>query len=103
MDRWSSPYTWNNSPPPVEGDFVVIGDAQKVMLDQDTPVMVMVLVNGGTLFFDPTKNVELKAKYIVIINNGTFQVRPVCLCLVVATSEQYVKEASYTSFLLNVS
>ncbi|TPP64918.1 hypothetical protein FGIG_04510 [Fasciola gigantica] len=74
VDRWSSPYTWNNSPPPIEDDFVVIGEAQQVMLDQDTPVLTMVLISGGTLFFDPSKDVELKAKYIVVINNGKFQI-----------------------------
>ncbi|VDP87119.1 unnamed protein product [Echinostoma caproni] len=44
------------------------------MLDQDTPVLTMVLINGGMLFFDPTKDVELKARYIIIINNGTLQI-----------------------------
>lgn len=74
MDRWSSQFTWNNQPIPVENDFVVINANQNIMLDVDTPVLSMLLINGGTLFFDPTKNIQLNSKYILILNNGKFLV-----------------------------
>lgn len=44
------------------------------MLDQDTPILAFLLINGGTLFFDPTKDVTLNTKYILILNNGTLKV-----------------------------
>ncbi|VDO89996.1 unnamed protein product, partial [Schistosoma curassoni] len=74
VDRWSSQFTWNNQPIPVENDFVVINANQNIMLDVDTPVLSMLLINGGTLFFDPTKNIQLNSKYILILNNGKFLV-----------------------------
>ncbi|THD28348.1 Fibrocystin-L [Fasciola hepatica] len=74
VDRWSSSFTWNNSPPPKEGDVVVIGDKLQVMLDQITPVLNMIVIYGGMLFFDRTQDLELKAKYTVIINNGRLQI-----------------------------
>lgn len=73
IDRWSSPYTWGNNPPPIAGDFVYVSAHQTVMLDQDTPILEMLLIDGGTFFFDPTSAVELRSKYILIINGGTFQ------------------------------
>lgn len=74
VDYWSNPFTWSNKPLPVEGDVVVISAKLQVMLDQNTPILNTLVIDGGLLFFDPTQNVELKAKYIVIMNNGKLQV-----------------------------
>ncbi|CAH8562789.1 unnamed protein product [Schistosoma turkestanicum] len=86
VDRWSSPFTWNNQPIPVENDFVVINANQSIMLDMDTPILSMLLINGGTLFFDPTKNIQLNSKYILILNNGKF--------LIGSPEEPYTKQAT---------
>ncbi|CAH8613574.1 unnamed protein product [Schistosoma intercalatum] len=88
VDRWSSQFTWNNQPIPVENDFVVINANQNIMLDVDTPVLSMLLINGGTLFFDPTKNIQLNSKYILILNNGKF--------LIGSPEEPYTKQATIT-------
>lgn len=71
---WSSINSWDNDVLPVEGDIVVINQTQWVILDQDTPVLNTLLIDGGAVYFEPTKNVELKARYILIQNNGTLQV-----------------------------
>ncbi|CAH8644630.1 unnamed protein product [Heterobilharzia americana] len=88
VDRWSSRFTWNNQPIPQENDFIVINQGQNVMLDVDTPVLSMLLINGGTLFFDPTKDVQLHSKYILILNNGKF--------LIGSPEEPYTKKAIIT-------
>ena len=48
IDLWSSPYTWGGGPLPMEGDFVVIKEGQTVLLDTDTPVLKMLLIQGKT-------------------------------------------------------
>ncbi|KAK4475484.1 hypothetical protein MN116_000801, partial [Schistosoma mekongi] len=88
VDRWSSQFTWNNQPIPVENDFVVINQNQNVMLDTDTPILSMLLINGGTLFFDPTKDIQLHSKYILIVNDGKF--------LIGSPTEPYTKQAKIT-------
>ncbi|CAL8088348.1 unnamed protein product [Calicophoron daubneyi] len=74
VDRWSSPFTWGNGPLPVEGDIVVVQAGQTLMLDQSTPVLTLLLINGGTFIFDPTKDVELRVKYVLINNGGRLQI-----------------------------
>ena len=48
VDVWSSIYTWGGSiaGQPVDGDFVVINEGQTVLLDTDTPVLKMLLIQG---------------------------------------------------------
>ena len=72
IDRWSSPYTWGGADPPREGESVVIHAGQTVVLDIDTPVLNLVLVEGE-LVFEDTRDLHLQAKYI-FINTGRLQV-----------------------------
>ena len=46
IDLWSSVWTWGGGPLPVEGDLVVIPKGQTVLLDTDTPVLKMLLIQG---------------------------------------------------------
>ncbi|XP_072025340.1 fibrocystin-L-like [Amphiura filiformis] len=75
VDRWSSQYTWGGKDPPVKGDFVIIKAGQTVLLDQDTPVLKMVLIQGGCLIFDDEQaSITLKAEYILIVDGGCLQI-----------------------------
>ena len=47
IDRWSSLWTWGGKPLPVEGDVVVIEEGQTVLLDVDTPILNMLLIQGN--------------------------------------------------------
>lgn len=47
IDVWSSRSTWGNNDPPGKGEFVVIGKGQKVLLDTDTPILKMLLIQGN--------------------------------------------------------
>ncbi|KAL3317343.1 Fibrocystin-L [Cichlidogyrus casuarinus] len=74
VDKWSSVFTWGGTSLPIDGDFVSIPRGKIVMLDMDTPVLSVLLIDGGKLFFDPHSSVTLNAKYILIINGGTLEI-----------------------------
>nr|XP_018672072.2 fibrocystin-L-like [Ciona intestinalis] len=73
IDKWSSIFTWGGTTVPTTSDFVVINKGQTVLLDTDTAVLKMLLINGGELIFDE-KDVSLKAENILITNQGKLQV-----------------------------
>ncbi|XP_043922184.1 fibrocystin-L [Protopterus annectens] len=73
IDVWSSIYTWGGLPPPDEGSFAVITEGQTILLDQSTPVLKMLLIQGGKLVFDEA-DIELQAENILIANGGILQI-----------------------------
>ncbi|XP_006825958.1 fibrocystin-L-like [Saccoglossus kowalevskii] len=73
VDLWTSPWTWGGNPLPIEGDFVVIQQGQRIVLDIDTPVLKMLVIQGGALIFDEA-DLELKAENILITDGGLLQV-----------------------------
>ena len=46
IDLWSSRHTWGGAAPPVDGDFVVIPTGMNILLDVDTAVLKMLLIQG---------------------------------------------------------
>ncbi|XP_061682368.1 PKHD1 like 1, tandem duplicate 1 [Syngnathoides biaculeatus] len=73
VDVWSSKYTWGGLPPPEKGSLVVINQGQTVLLDTSTPVLKMLLIQGGVLVFDEA-DIELQAENILITDGGRLQV-----------------------------
>ncbi|XP_043073568.1 PKHD1 like 1, tandem duplicate 1 [Puntigrus tetrazona] len=73
IDVWSSPYTWGGLPPPEEGMFAVITAGQTILLDTSTPVLKMLLIQGGRLIFDEA-DIELQAENILITDGGALQI-----------------------------
>lgn len=49
VDAWSSNCSWGGAPPPEEGSLVVITKGQTVLLDQNTPILKMLLIQGKFL------------------------------------------------------
>ena len=85
IDRWSSPYTWgcdNDSCKPQEGEIVVIDAGQTLLLDETTPKLAVLLIDGGTVLWDHKDGIELHTQYAVINNGGHFEIgteeRPFC-------------------------
>ncbi|KAA3680736.1 uncharacterized protein DEA37_0005520 [Paragonimus westermani] len=74
VDRWSSSFTWGGNPPPEEDEMAVIPAQKTVLLDTDTAILTMLIIDGGTLMFDPTKDVVLSAKYVLVINGGQLKI-----------------------------
>lgn len=72
-DVWSSQYTWGGNPPPQEGEFVVVPASQTLLIDEDTPVLKMILIQGGTVIFDE-KDIHLQTENILITDGGALQV-----------------------------
>ncbi|XP_063113704.1 fibrocystin-L isoform X1 [Cavia porcellus] len=73
VDIWSSNFSWGGKPPPEEGSLAVITKGQILLLDQSTPILKMLLIQGGTLIFDEA-DIELQAENILITDGGTLQV-----------------------------
>ncbi|XP_022094388.1 fibrocystin-L-like [Acanthaster planci] len=73
IDVWSSRYTWGNKDPPIKGDLVVVPAGQTLLLDVTTPILSMLLIQGGTVMFDE-KNIELHSQNILIVDGGHLQV-----------------------------
>ncbi|XP_069771791.1 PKHD1 like 1, tandem duplicate 1 [Narcine bancroftii] len=73
VDVWSSRYTWGGLSPPERGSLVVITKGQTILLDQSTPVLKMLLIQGGALVFDEV-DIELQAENILITEGGLLQV-----------------------------
>uniref|UniRef100_A0A8C6RMA5 Fibrocystin-L n=1 Tax=Nannospalax galili TaxID=1026970 RepID=A0A8C6RMA5_NANGA len=73
IDAWSSNFSWGGKAPPEEGSLAVITKGQTVLLDQSTPVLKMLLIQGGTLIFDEA-DIELQAENILITDGGILQV-----------------------------
>eukprot|EP00058_Branchiostoma_floridae_P026715 XP_002612206.1 hypothetical protein BRAFLDRAFT_108902 [Branchiostoma floridae] len=74
VDRWSSVYTWGGDGLPVAGDFVIVQEGQTLLLDTDTPILRMLLIQGGTLLFHDEGDVHLQSEYILITDGGTLQI-----------------------------
>ncbi|OWF48084.1 Fibrocystin-L [Mizuhopecten yessoensis] len=75
VDVWSSVYTWGGQALglPKAGDIVVIQKGQTILFDTNTPVLKMLVIQGGELVFDEA-NVELQAENILITDGGLLQV-----------------------------
>ncbi|XP_030644362.1 PKHD1 like 1, tandem duplicate 1 [Chanos chanos] len=73
IDVWSSRYTWGGLSPPEEGTFAVITHGQTILLDTSTPVLKMLLIQGGKLIFDEA-DIELQAENILITDGGVLQI-----------------------------
>ncbi|XP_048777455.2 fibrocystin-L-like isoform X3 [Ostrea edulis] len=73
IDVWSSPTTWVGGTLPGEGEMIVIQENQTILLDVSTPILGMLLIQGGKVIFDE-KDIELNAKYILITDNGALEV-----------------------------
>ncbi|KAK5854666.1 hypothetical protein PBY51_004842 [Eleginops maclovinus] len=73
IDVWSSRFTWGGLSPPERGSFAVITKGQFILLDTSTPVLKMLLIQGGTLVFDEA-DIELQAENILITDGGRLQI-----------------------------
>uniref|UniRef100_A0A3B4U1D6 PKHD1 like 1, tandem duplicate 2 n=1 Tax=Seriola dumerili TaxID=41447 RepID=A0A3B4U1D6_SERDU len=66
-------FTWGGLSPPEKGSFAVITKGQTILLDTSTPVLKMLLIQGGTLLFDEA-DIELQAENILITDGGRLQI-----------------------------
>ena len=75
VDLWSSEYTWGGLGLPEEGFFVIVPAGQTLVLDIATPILTILLIQGGELIFDDKEDgVELNSELILITGGGTLQI-----------------------------
>ena len=72
IDRWSNPNTWGGELPPREGDSVHVPAGQVLLVDQSTPILNAVIVEGVLIFEDQPK-MTFDA-WFIMINNGRFEI-----------------------------
>ena len=69
--RWSDSRTWGVDIPPIDGDLVFIPKGMSLLVDQSTPVLLAIVVEGGNLIFSDEKDMVVQAGFITM-NGGTF-------------------------------
>ena len=77
MDRWSSPFTWgcsDDSCKPQTGDIVVIPKGQTILLDETTPLLAVLLIDGGSFIWDRKDGIELHMQYGIVNAGGHFEI-----------------------------
>lgn len=70
VSRWSDPATWGGDIPPIDGDAVVVPKGMVLLVDQSTPSLKSIIVEGSLVFSDE-RDMIIKAQHIVI-NHGIF-------------------------------
>jgi hypothetical protein len=71
--KWSDSRTWGVDAPPVEGDLVYVPPGMTLLIDQDTPILLGIAVEKGTLIFpnDTSKAITVRTGFITL-NGGAF-------------------------------
>lgn len=49
--KWSNPTTWGVDTPPIDRDLVYVPEGTTLLVDQDTPVLEAIVVEGGRIIF----------------------------------------------------
>ena len=70
--RWSDPDTWGGDFPPIEGDAVYVPQGMVLMVDQSTPKLKIIIVEGSLTFADEAP-ITLQSE-MIMVNYGTFQI-----------------------------
>ena len=77
VDRWSSPYTWgctDDSCKPKAGEIIVIPEGQVILLDETTPILAVLIIDGGKMIWDRKDGIELHMQYGVVNSGGHFEI-----------------------------
>ena len=69
--KWSDPATWGVDIPPVANDLIVVPKGTTLLVDQNTPILEGIAVDGGTLVFEDGKDITVQAGFITL-NGGQF-------------------------------
>ena len=75
IDRWNSIWTWGGTGTPLAGELIHITEGQTILLDTSTPILKMLLIDGGKLMYDrDADGLNLNSEYILIINGGGLEI-----------------------------
>ena len=65
--KWSNPLTWGSDMPPVDNDLIFVPKGTTLYVDQDTPILEGIAVEGGTLVFADEGNLTVQAGFMTLI------------------------------------
>jgi hypothetical protein len=68
--RWSDPLTWGGDIPPIDGDTVYVPQGMVLLVDQSTPNLFIIIVEGSIIFSDENDMVIETGS--IIVDFGTF-------------------------------
>ena len=77
IDRWSSPYTWgcgDDSCKPQDGEIIVIPAGQVILLDETTPHLAVLIIDGGKFIWAREDGIELHMDYGIVNSGGSFEI-----------------------------
>ena len=71
VDRWSDANTWGGDAAPIDGDSVYVPRGMTLLVDQSTPLMFSIIVEGKIKFADES-DMTVDAHYFIIME-GEFE------------------------------
>ena len=63
--KWSDQITWGVDLPPIDGDLVYIPKGMKLLVDDSTPELAGIVVEG-ILTFSDEKDIEVRTNFITL-------------------------------------
>jgi hypothetical protein len=64
--KWSSKATWGVDIPPIDRDLVYIPQGTTLLVDQNTPILEGIVVEGGTIVFSDDLDLTVQAGFITL-------------------------------------
>lgn len=74
LDRWSSIWSWGGTYVPTDGEMVIVPKGQTIVIDTETAVLKLLLIDGGIVKFDDETLPNLQAEQILITNGGLLEI-----------------------------
>ena len=77
IDQWSSPFTWgceDDTCKPIAGDIVVIPANHTILLDETTPLLSALVIDGGRMIWARKDGIELHLQYGIVTAGGSFEI-----------------------------
>lgn len=63
--RWSDPLTWGGDLPPVDGDTVYVPKGMILLVDQSTPNLYTIIVEGSIIFSDESEMI-IETHFLIV-------------------------------------
>ena len=71
VDRWSDDNTWGGDAAPIDGDSVYVPKGMTLLVDQSTPLLYSIIIEGKIKFADES-DMTVDAHYFVVFE-GEFE------------------------------
>jgi hypothetical protein len=69
--KWSVDSTWGTDMPPIDNDLIYVPKGTSLLVDQDTPILEGIAVEGGNLIFSDDLDLTVRTGFITM-NGGKF-------------------------------